>query len=52
VASAPELEHVTGGYFQRAKPGRPSARARSHEDAERLWGVSERLVAGAGFPLS
>jgi len=52
LASAPELEQVTGGYFQRCKPGHPSARARSDEDAERLWTVSERLVADAGFPIA
>jgi NAD(P)-dependent dehydrogenase (short-subunit alcohol dehydrogenase family) len=52
VASAPELDEVTGGYFQRSKPGHPSKRARSDEDAQRLWAVSERLVADAGFPLA
>jgi NAD(P)-dependent dehydrogenase (short-subunit alcohol dehydrogenase family) len=52
VASSPELEQVTGGYFQRCKPGHPSKRARSDEDAERLWAVSEALVADAGFPVA
>jgi retinol dehydrogenase 12 len=52
VASSPELEHVTGGYFQRCKPGHPSKRARSDEEAERLWATSARLVADAGFPIA
>ncbi|HUO48313.1 MAG TPA: SDR family oxidoreductase [Acidimicrobiales bacterium] len=52
VASAPELEQVTGGYFQRCKPGHPSKRARSDADAARLWATSEGLVAEAGFPIA
>ncbi len=51
VATAPELEHATGGYYARGKPGRMSKRARSHADADRLWRVSEQLIAKAGFSL-
>jgi NAD(P)-dependent dehydrogenase (short-subunit alcohol dehydrogenase family) len=51
VATAPELERATGGYYARGKPGRMSGRARSLGDADRLWRVSEQLIAGAGFSL-
>jgi retinol dehydrogenase 12 len=51
LAAAAEVEGHSGGYYARSKPGRPSRRARSDEDAERLWHESEKLVAGAGFPL-
>ena len=52
VATAPELEQATGGYYARGKPGRMSRRARSRTDADRLWRVSEQLIAKAGFSLS
>ena len=44
VASAPELEHVTGRYFANGKP-KSSAKA-SHDEATaaRLWQVSTDLV--------
>ena len=51
VATAPELEQSSGGYYARSKPGRMSRHARSLPDAERLWRVSEQLVAAAGFSL-
>jgi NAD(P)-dependent dehydrogenase (short-subunit alcohol dehydrogenase family) len=51
VATAPELEQASGGYYARGEPGRMSRRARSLPDAERLWRVSEQLVARAGFPV-
>ena len=51
VATAPELEPATGGYYARGKPGRMSRRARSRTDADRLWRVSEQLIAKAGFSL-
>ncbi|HEX4244207.1 MAG TPA: SDR family NAD(P)-dependent oxidoreductase, partial [Acidimicrobiales bacterium] len=51
VATAPELEHSSGGYYARGNPGRMSIHARSLPDAERLWRVSEQLVAAAGFSV-
>jgi hypothetical protein len=51
MATAPELERASGGYYARGKPGRMSRHARSRPDADRLWRVSEQLVARAGFPV-
>jgi retinol dehydrogenase-14 len=51
VATAPELEQSSGGYYARGEPGRMSGHARSLSDADRLWRVSEQLVAAAGFSL-
>ncbi len=44
LASSPEVEGVSGKYFANIKPLNPSARARSNEDAKRLWDVSEKLT--------
>jgi NAD(P)-dependent dehydrogenase (short-subunit alcohol dehydrogenase family) len=44
VASAPELEGVTGGYWAKSAPATPSAAARDDTAAARLWEVSEQLV--------
>jgi NAD(P)-dependent dehydrogenase (short-subunit alcohol dehydrogenase family) len=51
VATAPELERASGGYYARGRPGRMSRHARSRPEAERLWRVSEQLIGQAGFPL-
>ncbi|HWF22994.1 MAG TPA: SDR family oxidoreductase [Acidimicrobiales bacterium] len=51
VATAPELEHSSGGYYARGEPGHMSGHARSLPDADRLWRVSEQLIDQAGFPL-
>ncbi|MCB9729418.1 MAG: SDR family oxidoreductase [Deltaproteobacteria bacterium] len=45
LACAPEVDGVTGRYFQRSRPAKPSRRARSVEDAGRLWELSEELAA-------
>jgi hypothetical protein len=45
VASAPDLEGVTGGYWAKSAPATPSAAAQDEAAATRLWGVSEQLVA-------
>jgi NAD(P)-dependent dehydrogenase (short-subunit alcohol dehydrogenase family) len=47
VASAPELEGVSGGYFSSSKPADKSLSkvARDDEAAERLWTVSRELLA-------
>jgi retinol dehydrogenase-14 len=40
VASAPDLEPVTGRYFANSKPKRSSERSYDEADAARLWQVS------------
>lgn len=47
VASAPELEGVSGGYFSSSKPADQhlSKVARDDAAAERLWSVSRELLA-------
>ena len=44
VASAPELEHVTGRYFANSRPKRSSARSYDGAVAARLWDVSCELT--------
>jgi NAD(P)-dependent dehydrogenase (short-subunit alcohol dehydrogenase family) len=44
VASAPELDGVTGGYWAKSAPATPSAAAQDDAAAARLWAVSEELV--------
>ena len=48
LASSPDVEGTTGGYFYKCKPSTPSKLAQDDEIARRLWAVSEELVAGAG----
>ena len=48
VASAPELEGVSGCYFADSKPQDPSPVALDPAGAARLWEVSEALVAPTG----
>lgn len=50
LAISHEAAESSGGYWVRSKPGHMSRQARSALAAERLWQVSEELVAGAGFP--
>ena len=45
LASAPELEGVSGKYFKNRKEIRPTRVARDDEAAARLWAASEGLVA-------
>ncbi|MFO7566576.1 MAG: SDR family oxidoreductase [Enhygromyxa sp.] len=47
LASSPQVEGKTGGYYVRCKPAKPSRAARDDEAGERLWQVSEALVAEA-----
>ena len=49
VASAPELEGVTGRYYTRSRPTRPSAHGDDEAIAARLWRISADLV---GLPSS
>lgn len=44
VASAPELEGVTGKYFARSKPARTTRNALDKGAALRLWELSEQLT--------
>jgi NAD(P)-dependent dehydrogenase (short-subunit alcohol dehydrogenase family) len=44
LASAPELEHVTGQYFADSRPKRSSARSYDEALAQRLWVTSADLV--------
>ena len=44
LASSPEVEGVTGGYFARRRPRRSSKRSYDQELAGRLWRVSEELT--------
>jgi len=44
VASAPELEGVSGKYFMRSKVARSSRTAQDRGAALRLWEVSEQLT--------
>jgi hypothetical protein len=44
LASAPELENVTGQYFASSTPKKSSKRSYSQSDIDRLWQVSSALV--------
>jgi NAD(P)-dependent dehydrogenase (short-subunit alcohol dehydrogenase family) len=50
LATAPELEGTTGRYFSRLRETEPSATASDDRLAERLWEVSERMVAPFATP--
>jgi NAD(P)-dependent dehydrogenase (short-subunit alcohol dehydrogenase family) len=45
LASSPEVEGATGGYYHRCRPATPSKVAQDDAAARRLWDASERLVA-------
>jgi NAD(P)-dependent dehydrogenase (short-subunit alcohol dehydrogenase family) len=44
LASSPEVEGVTGGYFAKHKVVQPSAAARDDAAAKKLWEASEALA--------
>lgn len=44
VATAPELNDVTGQYFANGKPARSSAKAKNRALARELWAFSEALT--------
>jgi NAD(P)-dependent dehydrogenase (short-subunit alcohol dehydrogenase family) len=48
LASAPEAEQFSGGYFVRRRLTQPSAGGRDDAAAARLWQVSEALMAKTG----
>ena len=47
VATAPDLEGVTGRYFDKLKEAAPSKAAQDEEAGHHLWEVSEELVRAA-----
>jgi NAD(P)-dependent dehydrogenase (short-subunit alcohol dehydrogenase family) len=44
LASSPEVEGVTGKYFDKCKEKRPSAAALDEGAPERLWAISEEMT--------
>ena len=44
LASAPELDGVTGRYFDKLREAAPTAAARNDADARRLWEVAEKAT--------
>lgn len=44
LASAPELEGITGGYYENSQKASPSAKAVNSKLAYSLWAVSEELT--------
>lgn len=47
LATSPELDGVTGCYFDKLEKSEPSKAARDPEAARRLWEASDRLVDAA-----
>lgn len=47
VATSEEGGRLNGAYFDKCKPIEPSAAARRDADGERLWEITERLIAEA-----
>jgi NAD(P)-dependent dehydrogenase (short-subunit alcohol dehydrogenase family) len=50
AASGPDLAEVTGAYFKAERPVETAPQTHDRETAERLWQVSEALVAGTAAP--
>jgi NAD(P)-dependent dehydrogenase (short-subunit alcohol dehydrogenase family) len=48
LASSPEVDGVSGGYFQKCRQKEPSAPARDPHARRRLWDVSAALTGLAG----
>ena len=46
LATSPEVEGVTGGYFIRKKQATPPLLARDPEVRRKLWTLSEKMVTG------
>ena len=44
LASSPDVEGQSGGYYAKCRPKKPTAAARDAEAAERLWALSEELT--------
>lgn len=45
LASSPDVDGITGKYFDKSRVAKPSAEAEDDAAAEKLWKVSEELVA-------
>jgi retinol dehydrogenase 12 len=45
LATSPELEGRSGGYYAREREEAPSPAARDDATARRLWDESERILA-------
>jgi hypothetical protein len=50
AASSPELAEVTAAYFKAERPVETRQTTHDRETAERLWQVTETLVAGTTSP--
>jgi len=44
LASSPEVEGVSGKYFDKCKPKTPNREAQDDEAAKRLWAISEEMI--------
>jgi NAD(P)-dependent dehydrogenase (short-subunit alcohol dehydrogenase family) len=44
LASAPQVNNVSGEYFYECKPATPTAEARNDQDAKRLWELSATIA--------
>ena len=44
LASSPEVEGISGRYFDKCKPRHPSRRAQDAELARKLWDASAQLT--------
>jgi retinol dehydrogenase-12 len=51
LASSPEVQGKSGGYYVRSRPGHPSKQGRSDAAADRLWEVTENMITESGFTL-
>jgi len=51
LATAPKLEPVTGGYFERRRPARSSRRSYDAAARRRLWDASAALTGAPPIPL-
>jgi hypothetical protein len=47
LASSPDVEGKSGGYYYKSKEIEPTSAAQSEADAKRLWDVS-REISGVG----
>jgi NAD(P)-dependent dehydrogenase (short-subunit alcohol dehydrogenase family) len=50
LASSPEVEGVTGEYFEKCKPKRSSQESYDEAEAARLWELSERMTGLVAQP--
>jgi hypothetical protein len=47
LATSPEVEGVTGGYYAKCRPAKVSKNAQDDGAARRLWDVSDELLLAA-----